>query len=169
MALAHQPRWLPLPGLLLQGLLLSGLLAAPVFQSGAVVVYFGDAQGTFATAAPRQLAQFGGGLESVDHFGLALCAGDFDGNGVSDFTVYRPSNGTWYMLDPSTQTFSAFNFGIAEDVPIPADYDGDSKADIAVFRPSTSVWYRLNSTNGGFYARLFGQTGDIPSPSSVQP
>ena len=69
----------------------SGLLAAPVFQSGAVVVYFGDAEGTFATAAPRQLAQFGGGLESVDHFGLALCAGDFDGDGFDDLAVGAPS------------------------------------------------------------------------------
>ena len=65
----------------------SGLLAAPVFQSGAVIVYFGDAEGTFATAAPRRLAQFGGGLESVDHFGLALCAGDFDGNGFADLVI----------------------------------------------------------------------------------
>lgn len=94
---------------------------------------------------------------------------DLDGNGVSEFAVYRPSTGMWYTLDPVTSAFSAFKFGIAEDIPIPADYDGDGRSDVAVFRPSQSTWYRLNSSNASFTARAYGQTGDRPSPASIQP
>jgi hypothetical protein len=69
----------------------SGLLSAPVFQSGAVVVYFGDAAGTFQAVAPRRLSQIDSGLEAVDHHGFALCAGDFDGDGFDDLAVGAPS------------------------------------------------------------------------------
>jgi hypothetical protein len=53
--------------------------------------------------------------------------------------VYRPSNGTWYLWNWISQRFSAVQFGIAPDKPIPADYDGDGKTDLAVFRNGTGI------------------------------
>jgi hypothetical protein len=64
---------------------------------------------------------------------------------------------------------TSIQFGVAEDVPIPADYDADGKADIAVFRPSTNGWYGLKSTDGSFFARAFGENGELPAPSAMQP
>ncbi|HEX8248894.1 MAG TPA: M36 family metallopeptidase [Pyrinomonadaceae bacterium] len=84
---------------------------------------------------------------------------DFDGDGKTDLSVFRPSEGNWYM-QRSTAGFSAVQFGASGDTIVPADYDGDGKQDIAVFRNGT--WFRLNSSNGAFSAPSFGQSGDIP-------
>ncbi|MEO6394019.1 MAG: FG-GAP-like repeat-containing protein [Pyrinomonadaceae bacterium] len=85
---------------------------------------------------------------------------DFDGDGKSDISVFRPSDGNWYLLQ-SAAGFTGIHFGAAADQLAPADYDGDGKTDIAVFRDGT--WYLLRS-QAGFLAINFGSTGDIPQP-----
>lgn len=91
-------------------------------------------------------------------------ASDFDGDGTSDFAVYRPSAGAWFILNSGSNTFSAFTFGTNGDIPVEGDFDGDSRTDITVFRPSTGTWFRLDSSNGAFSATNFGTNGDKPSP-----
>ncbi|MBV9960201.1 MAG: VCBS repeat-containing protein [Acidobacteria bacterium] len=86
---------------------------------------------------------------------------DFDGDGVADVAVFRPSNGTWY-LNRSAQGLTATQFGAAADRLVPADYDGDRQTDLAVFRDGT--WYILNSTNNQLRAVQFGVGGDVPQP-----
>lgn len=86
---------------------------------------------------------------------------DFDGDGRSDISVFRPSEGNWYA-NQSRAGFLGLHFGQNGDRPVPADYDGDGKADIAVFRDGT--WYRLLSGNGTFDGINFGLAGDKPVP-----
>ena len=84
---------------------------------------------------------------------------DFDGDGRSDISVFRPSDAVWY-LNRSGSGFTAAQFGLSTDKITPADFDGDGKTDIAVYRDG--IWYWLRSSDNGFQAVQFGLASDKP-------
>jgi photosystem II stability/assembly factor-like uncharacterized protein len=89
---------------------------------------------------------------------------DYDGDGRTDVSVFRPAEGAWYLLR-SRDGFFVSSFGLSTDTIVPADYDGDGKTDIAVYRPSAGTWYRLNSSNGTLTVVPFGVAEDLPTPA----
>jgi hypothetical protein len=124
----------------------------PVNQAGVyrfVVVYNGDAN-YISRTSPCNAAG-----ESVTVTGRPSHAvADFNGDGRTDISVYRPSTNQWLV-----QGMSNVSFGSAGDVPVPGDYNGDGRTDIAVYRPSTGQWFVQ-----GMPTVVFGASGDVPEP-----
>ncbi len=90
---------------------------------------------------------------------------DFDADGKADPSVYRGSDGFWY-INRSTAGFIATQWGLATDMLTPADFDGDDKADVAVWRGDVATaagFYILQSSNNTMRIERFGQTGDDPT------
>ncbi len=81
---------------------------------------------------------------------------DFNGNDKSDISVFRPSNGRWYL-----RGIGSYIWGAAGDIPVNGDYNGDGKTDIAVWRPSNGRWYIK-----GIAGSVWGTAGDIPVPGN---
>jgi uncharacterized delta-60 repeat protein len=89
---------------------------------------------------------------------------NFDGDGKTDISIFRPSVGQWWYQQSSDNVTKAFTFGTSTDKIVPADYDGDGKTDIAFFRPSTGEWFVLRSSNLTFYSAPFGNSTDKVAP-----
>ena len=88
---------------------------------------------------------------------------DFDGEGQSFLSVYRPEDNTVYRLSPAGD-FAYESFANPGDKFVNADYDGDGKADLAVFRPSSGTWY-IQRTDKSLRVEAFGAAGDVPVPN----
>jgi hypothetical protein len=90
---------------------------------------------------------------------------DFDGDGKSDISVFRPSNGFWF-ISKNSGGYSSEQWGAAGDRIVAGDYDGDGKTDLAVNRldpcfclfQTANTWYIRRSSNNTFFTRQFGRS-----------
>jgi hypothetical protein len=128
----------------------------------------GNIGGTYYTSMTKKWGGF---------IGDVPVPGDYDGDGKADVAIFRPSSGTWFILQSSTNFTGNVNYswGMNGDVPLPnivtttaaarnaittstlanlakgSDFDveRDGRSDMSVFRPSTKLVYTLLS-RGGF-------------------
>ena len=114
----------------------------PVTNTGHLITGLNNPTGTF------------GGTKLFD----VPVPGDYDGIGVTEMAVFRPSTSQWFVFNPVTGTgrqiavpgATGGGFGATNlfDVPVPGDYDGIGVTELAVFRPSTAQWFVFNPLTG---------------------
>ncbi len=90
---------------------------------------------------------------------------DFDGDGKTDISIFRPSVGEWWYSRSSDNQIAAAQFGTGSDKITPADFTGDGKADLAFWQPASGFWFVLRSEDSSFFSFPFGTSGDIPVPA----
>ncbi|MEP7212708.1 MAG: VCBS repeat-containing protein [Acidobacteriota bacterium] len=98
--------------------------------------------------------------------GCRLAGFDKTNDGKADPTFFRPSDGTWNILN-SAGGSSSFRFGTNGDIPTAGDYTGDGQTDLSVYRPSTNTWFYSSSQTdpqSAVNSVRWGVAGDIPVP-----
>jgi hypothetical protein len=125
----------------------------------------------FAFNPQNRLFNHIGELNNVDFAGtpdsgqVPTIGNDYDGDGMADLTVFRPSEATWYTLLSATGTLKVQQWGLGDDRIVPADYDGDHVTDVAVFRPSNGTWYINQSQSSTLRSVNWGLAEDIVTPA----
>jgi len=105
------------------------------------------------------------------------CPGDFDGDGLDDYSLYRDgatqgAQSEFWVLTSATNTVLYYAWGLGgsttganpSDTPLCRDYDGDGKTDVAVSRRGTTTgdpltWYIRQSSNNTARVVNWGITG----------
>ena len=93
----------------------------------AVGDYDGDGRTDFAGVKSRngrllwRWRKSSTGQELEVEFGLATdrpVPGEYDGDGKTDIAVFRPSDGSWWIINSATGTIQTFQWGVATDSPL---------------------------------------------------
>jgi uncharacterized delta-60 repeat protein len=83
---------------------------------------------------------------------------DFDGDGISDLAVFRPSDRYWYLYQTSSGP-RYVQWGLDTDKPVAANYDTDDRTDIGIYRDYDSVWHLVPSDPFATNWMTFGERG----------
>ena len=81
---------------------------------------------------------------------------DFNNFGQTDYSLYRPSSGSFEIQSGGGGHWGQDNL----DIAVPADYNGLGTVQMATWRPTNGCWYVYPS----FTPTQWGTNGDIPVP-----
>ncbi|MEO8573877.1 MAG: VCBS repeat-containing protein [Pyrinomonadaceae bacterium] len=91
---------------------------------------------------------------------------DRSNDGKADPTYFRPSTGTWEVLNSAGGADSRL-FGLNGDIITPGDYTGDGQTDVSTYRASVNTWFFATDQSSPQTSVTYvpwGVAGDIPVP-----
>jgi uncharacterized delta-60 repeat protein len=141
------------------------------YNAAALLFGYPVAQGsyTFTITATDASSCMASKTYTVVISGAFARTGDFDGDGRSDFSIWRGKQSTWMIVQSSSGKMQDVLWGGEyapyNDVAVPADYDGDGKTDVAVFRRGNGHWYIKRSSDGATAETFWGLGTDVPVPA----
>jgi hypothetical protein len=107
-------------------------------------------------------------VSSYNHFVQSLgttgddarISADYDGDGITDFAVFRPGTGAgqqsvFFIVNSVDGVLRAKDFGLDVDVPVIGNYGGDRKDDVAVYRTTTGTYF-VSDGASSFRAQPWG-------------
>ena len=99
--------------------------------------------------------------------GTANIGADFDGDGKTDYAIYRAGSAQYFVRKSSDMSAEVVTWGdgAQADRPVPADYDGDGKSDYAVYRPGTAQFLVRKSSTGIAEVVTWGIAGGGDRPA----
>ena len=87
-------------------------------------------------------------------------SGDWNGDGITDVGVRRPSSKAFLLRLPNGTT-QEIPLGSVSDFAVTGDWNGDGKTDLGTWHPDTRT-FTLRTTNGKESRVVLGATGDRP-------
>ena len=89
---------------------------------------------------------------------------DYDGDDRADLSVFRPSNGAWY-LQSRRQGLPVCRLAFLPTRSLRRTLMAMARPMWRFIGRRTGTWYWLNSSNGAFNAAQFGVAEDLPTPA----
>lgn len=77
-----------------------------------------------------------------------LLSGDFNGDGVAEAVLFRPSTHEWYVRFSSDGSVHSFGFGDNGDIPWAGYFTADGSIDQVLYRPSNGTFYIRDAATG---------------------
>jgi len=147
-----------------------------LFGSNGVIFGYPTAVGTYSFTITATQGACSGSQAYTVVIGAGFASSltvfsDFDGDGKSDLSVFRGSDGNWLVANSGDGKVNSTPWGASyepyNDVPVSGDYDGDGLTDLAVFRRGgghAGYWFINRSSDGQVSSHFWGLPTDIPVP-----
>lgn len=92
---------------------------------------------------------------------------DFDGDGKTDFVVYRQRTHSWVVRRFGEGEIDDVVWGETGALPVVGDYDGDGLTDYAYRRLIGGAWSVKLNAGAQWPSVQWGSTGDVPVPTDL--